>query len=262
MKSLKFDDRVYFKSDILEKSNKIVHFFTTKPGGFSEGKINGLNLGFRVGDKFESVRRNYIQIAEDFHIPFNKITAAKQIHSTDIRVISEKDFGMGVSRTEEIFEADGLITNCKNVPIMVFYADCVPILMHDEVSGVIGAIHSGWRGTALKIAEKAVLLMKDRFGTKPENIKAVIGPSIGNCCFETDKEVAKNFDIQFVEPLPNNKFMVDLWSANQKILLDAGLNPEKIDVFKICTKCNCDLLYSYRAHGEKTGRMGAVIMLT
>ncbi len=254
-------NRTYLRSNILSDINGIEHFFTTKPGGVSSGKITGLNLGFRVGDNPESVEKNYIHISEDFDIPFERITAAKQIHSFDVRVITENECGFGVSRLDQIFEADGLVTNCKNMPLMVFYADCVPILMVEESVGVVAAVHSGWRGTVSGIAKNAVLTMTEKFGARPECIKAVIGPSIGKCCFETGADVANNFENSLVERLPDGKFKVNLWEANRQILLKSGLNQQNIEVLGMCTMCHPELLYSYRAHGDSTGRMGAVIML-
>lgn len=254
-------DRLYFKSNLLENENQLVHFFTSRQGGVSCGKVNGLNLGFRVGDDFSAVVQNYRFIAEDFDIPFENITAAKQIHSADIRIIGDSDKGCGVSRLEDTFEADALVTNCPNIPLTVFYADCVPILLSDTSAGVVAAVHSGWRGTVSRIAEKAVGVMTGDFGANPRNIKAAIGPSIGKCCFETGGEVACQFDESLVENLENGKFKIDLWEANKRILTAAGLAEQNIDVLELCTICHSDILYSYRAHGEHTGRMGAVIML-
>ncbi len=254
-------DRVYFKSELIGKMPKITHFFTTKCGGFSDGEIGGLNLGFRVGDNPQNVEKNYRQIASDFKLDYSKITAAKQTHSTDIRVISEEECGCGVSRIGDTFEADGLVTNCVGVPVLVFYADCVPILLAEEDSGVVAAVHSGWRGTVCKIVKNAVDIMTRDFGAVPEKIKAAIGPSIGKCCFETGEEVAEHFADHLKERQYNGKFKVDLWQANKEILLKSGLIPQNIDVLGMCTMCRSDILYSYRTHGKNTGRMGACIML-
>ena len=256
----KIEDRIYLKSSLLDNSD-ITHFFTTKAGGYSTGKIRGLNLGFRVGDEHEAVRKNYMQICRDFDIPFERIIAAKQTHSDFVRIVTEEESGFGVERLDKTFESDGLVTNCPNLPIVVFYADCVPILMFDQSAGVVAAVHSGWRGTVSKIAEKAVFVMQQKFGASPENIKAAIGPSIGKCCFETGKEVACNFEKDLVCDLNNGKFKVDLWEANKRIVLNSGLLEQNIDVLGICTMCHPHLLYSYRVDGDKTGRMGALIMI-
>ncbi len=251
-------DRVYLKSELLDG---IVHGFTTKCGGFSHGKIEGLNLGFRCGDDAENVKRNYRAAAEDLAIPYGAIVAAKQTHSVNIRIVTEEDKGKGVSRVSDIEETDGLVTDCKNIPLVVFYADCVPILLADTKNAVVAAVHSGWRGTVGSIAQNAVKIMCEQFGSKTGDIKAVIGPSIGPCCFEVGSEVAEHFDSELVRSLDNGKFTVDLWEANRRILMQCGVLPQNIDVFEMCTVCNNDILYSYRSHGEKTGRMGAFIML-
>ncbi len=257
----KIADRVYFKSELLMRSERIVHFFTSKAGGCSKGGIEGLNLGFRVNDDIDSVKMNYKLISDDFKIPFESIVAAKQIHSTDIKIITEDEKGCGVSRHSEFFEADALVTDCTDIPIMVFYADCVPILLADTRRYVVAAIHSGWRGTVNQIASKAVEIMTSRFHSQPEDILAAIGPSIGKCCFETGSEVACEFDADLSVSLNNGKFKVDLWEANKRILLNAGIPEDNIDLFGLCTMCNSNLLYSYRTHREKVGRMGAMIML-
>jgi YfiH family protein len=257
----KIEDRMYFKSKLFSKSKNITHFFTTKNGGCSKGKIDGLNLGLRVGDDIESVKQNYIKISRDFEIPYERITSAKQIHSSKITVIREEQCGYGVSRPEKILETDGLVTNCRQLPIMVFYADCVPILLSDEDAGVVAAVHSGWRGTVAQIAKNAIEIMKNQFDANPQNIKAVIGPSICKDCFETGEVVAEKFDADLVSPFKEDKFKVDLWEANKRILIKSGLINTNIDVLGVCTMCNSDSLYSYRKHGQNTGRMGAVIML-
>ncbi len=261
MKTLKIQDRIYFKSELLEKTEGIAHAFTSKAGGFSHGKIEGLNLGFRVGDNCDDVTKNYKLLSQDLKIPFENITSAKQIHSADIRVVTEKEKGCGVSRNDEIFEADGLVTNCKNIPLCVFYADCVPILLTDLEAGVVAAVHSGWRGTVLEIARRSIEKMCSEFGALPQNIKAAIGPSIGRCCFETGEEVAKQFDCDLISADKNNKFKVDLWEANRRILVKSGVCEANIDIMGLCTVCHSDILYSYRTHGENTGRMGAIVML-
>ncbi len=261
MNTLKVEDRVYFKSELLDKTDGIIHGFTSKLGGFSHGKIEGLNLGFRVGDDAEAVRQNYRLVADDLGVPYENITAAKQIHSANIRIVAEGETGCGVNRIDEVFEADGLITDRRQIPLCVFYADCVPILLADANAGVVAAVHSGWRGTVQGIAANAVDVMCKRFGAVPENIKAAIGPSIGKCCFETGAEVAEQFDADLVFPLQNGKYKVDLWAANQRLLTGKGIADQNIDVLELCTVCHSDRLYSYRTHGENTGRMGAFIML-
>ncbi len=254
-------DRMYYQSDLLNGISGVSHCFTTKYGGTSCGIISGLNLGFRCGDEKENVEKNYRLVAKDMGFQYENITAGKQTHSANIRIITEADLGKGVSRVSDFDEVDGLVTNLQNVPLVVFYADCVPILLAEEDAGVVAAIHSGWRGTVSEIAGLAVDIMKSEFGANPEKIKAAIGPSIGPCCFETGEEVSSQFESRFVKALPDKKALVDLWSANKEILLHKGLKEENIEVLNKCTMCNSDVFYSYRTHKEKTGRMGAFIEL-
>ena len=254
------DDRLYFKSELLGNLKGVTHCFTSSCGGESHSKIQGLNLGFRVGDDPDCVKANYMHVAKDFGFPFENMVGAKQIHSADIRVVTKDMAGCGISRTEELFECDGLVTDVPMLPLTVFYADCVPILLADKDAGVVAAVHSGWRGTVAKIADAAVKIMIDSFGAKAENIVAAIGPSIGPCCFETGEEVACEFESDLVKSLGNGKFKVDLWMANRRVLEKSGVLPHNIEAFEMCTMCNSDVLYSYRTHQEKTGRMGAFIM--
>jgi len=255
------ENRIYFQSELLLKMDKISHCFTTKCGGKSQGKVTGLNLGFRCGDFKDTVTANYRQVAKDMSFPFERITAGRQTHSANIRIMTEDDAGKGVSRESDMQDVDGLVTNVKNLPIVIYYADCVPILLADETAKVIAAVHSGWRGTVSQIATKAAEIMTVKFGSNPDNIKAVIGPSIGPCCFETGKEVAEQFDLDLVKEKQNGKYMVDLWEANRRILLGCNIKPQNIEVLKLCTVCRNDIFYSYRTHKDATGRMGAFIML-
>ncbi len=261
LKKTVFDDRVYFQSDVLSKVDGISHCFTSKCGGVSCGTVKGLNLGYRVGDEVLSVDENYRLVAKDMGFDFERITAGRQTHSSNIRIITENDAGKGVSRESEFENVDGLVTNVKGLPLVVYYADCVPILLVDEMAEVVAAVHSGWRGTVAQIVGNAVDIMISDFGADSGRIKAAIGPAIGLCCFETGEEVACQFDKSLVKPCDNNKFKVDLQKANENILLSCGLKHENIDILKICTVCNNDILYSYRMQKEATGRMGAFISL-
>lgn len=261
MLELRIEDRLYFQSEVLKSEKNITHCFSSSLGGLSDGCVKGLNLGFRVGDYAEKVYGNYRLVAGDMGFPFERITAGRQTHSRNIRVITEEDAGKGISRESEFCDIDGLVTNVENLPLVVYYADCVPILLSDEDAGVIGAVHSGWRGTVAEISANAVRIMTEQFGAKPSRLKAAIGPSIGPCCFETGSEVACQFEEALVKEQKNGKFLVDLWAANKNILLSCGLAEENIDVLKLCTICNSNKLYSYRTHKEATGRMGAFISL-
>ena len=257
-----FGNQRYLLSEKLSDFSSIVHCFTTRQGGSSTGKIRGLNLGFRVGDNPEDVIKNYRQVCDDLCFSFDNMVLSRQEHTDNIRIVTAEDKGKGLTKESDIFSTDGLITNLKNVPLGIFYADCVPVLLYDKVKGVIGAIHSGWRGTVMKISGKAVEIFREEFGSDVKDIICAIGPCIGPCCFEVQEDVAEHFQPEYVTKKENGRFNIDLWKANIDILTSAGVSEENIDIAEECTKCKNQLYYSYRAQGmEHTGRMCAFIEL-
>ncbi len=260
MYELQTEDRVYLKSQSFS-DNLVCHGFTGRLGGVSQGNICGLNLGFRVQDDPDSVRENYRLVAEDLSLCYPRIVLAKQTHTDTIRLVTESDAGKGLTVPSDIEDTDGLITNLPNTPLMVFSADCVPLLFLDPEKKVVAAIHAGWRGTVKGIAGKAVSMMETHFGCHPKNILVAIGPSIGPCCLTFDPKDAEVFPSHYLSQGENRKVLVDLWAMNQDQLIDAGILPQHIDQSNVCTVCRADRYYSYRTHKEHTGRQGAVIML-
>jgi len=184
----------------------------------------------------------------------NNIVCLKQIHSADILVATANDRSKILQPSPE---GDGLITNEPNVALVVFSADCVPILLHDPIKNVIGAVHAGWRGTATDIVGKAVQKMASHFDCSPSDIKAAIGPCISKCCYETDADVANA--ISSHEAVSAKKFMVDLKEANRLLLVNSGVSD--IFISDECTSCNCDKYWSHRKTKGKRGTQAAVIML-
>lgn len=244
---------------------KTIHAFTTRLGGVSKGIFESLNLGLHRGDREEDVRENYrrlcmaLRLSETFVFP-------KQIHGTNILLAGESDRRTPFETVP--YEADGLITDTPSLPLIVFNADCLPILFYDPVRGAVGAVHAGWRGTVGDIAGKAVLKLHHSFGCCPENIRAAIGPGIGPCCFETGSEVPEALIAAlgseagaFIREKGSEKFMVDLPGANRVLLLRAGLLPENLAVLHECTACNHDKYWSHRHTGGERGNQAAVIML-
>lgn len=236
--------------------------FSRRLGGTSNGVITGFNFGFSVGDDEKNVLRNYKYLADDLGFKLDRAVCARQMHTDNIRIVTEMDCGKGVIVVDsDIQDTDGLITNLKRLPLIVFAADCVPILFLDKEKMVIGATHAGWRGTAKGIAGKTVRMMKENFGSNPKDIIVAIGPSIGNCCFEVDRDTAMNFDKKYRTTKPNDKYHVDLWSVNRDSIVDMGVLTDNIFISEECTICNSDKYYSYRTHKETTGRQVGVISL-
>ena len=239
------------------------HAFTTRFGGVSEGIFESLNLTYS-GDDSDKVTENYHILANALDISPVEFAFSRQVHRDDIRVCTMAD-RQTVPHVVP-YEADGLITNEKDLPLIIFTADCTPILLHDSVKGVIGAVHAGWRGTVMDIAGKAVRKMCETYGCKAENIHAAIGPCISQCCFETGAEVFEAVKeligedaYKFAEKKPEDKYMVDLKGINEYLLKRAGA--VNIEISEECTKCSCDKYWSHRATNGKRGTQGSCIVL-
>lgn len=256
----KCGDRHYLKSNYLSE-NEVVHGFTSAQGGVSRGRICGFNLGFRVKDDENAVRENYRLLAEDLGIYLDRTVLAKQTHTKNIRIVTEADAGKGIVRDSDIEDTDGLVCNIPNMALVVFSADCIPILMYDRKSRAVAAVHSGWRGTVQRIGSAAVEAMEENFGSRPSDIIAAIGPGIGPCCFEFGEDAQNYFDRKYLTEREGGKFLVNIWEMNRDILIESGLQTQNIDLSGVCTVCNSDKYYSYRTHKDKTGRQAAVIML-
>lgn len=256
----KCGDRRYLKSDLLLE-NEVVHGFTSAEGGVSRGRICGFNLGFRVHDDESAVRENYRLLAEDLGISLDRTVLAKQTHTKNIRIVTEADAGKGIVRDSDIEDTDGLVCNTPNMALVVFSADCIPVLLYDRERRVIAAVHSGWRGTVQRIGAAAVEVMEKEFGSRPSDIVAAIGPGIGPCCFEFGSDAPEYFERKYLTEREDGKFLVDIWEMNRDVLTKCGLKPQNIDISGVCTVCNSDRYYSYRTHKDKTGRQAAVIML-
>ena len=164
------------------------HAFTTKFGGVSTGACASLNLGFNRGDELENVRENYRLLGEALGVDETRMTLTKQIHDTQVSVVTEDKVGMGLHRPME-WQSDAIVTALADTPIIGFYADCVVTLLYDPATHTAGVCHSGWRGMAAGILPKTVDVMAEQLGTKRESLIAVLGPSIRQECFETDADV-------------------------------------------------------------------------
>ena len=164
------------------------HAFTTKFGGVSTGACESLNLGFNRGDELENVRENYRLLGEALGVDETRMTLTKQIHDTQVSVVTEDEVGMGLHRPME-WQSDAIVTALADTPIIGFYADCVVTLLYDPATHTAGVCHSGWRGMAAGILPKTVDVMAEQLGTKRESLIAVLGPSIRQECFETDADV-------------------------------------------------------------------------
>lgn len=242
------------------------HAFTTKSGGVSTGACESLNLGFGRGDTEQNVRRNYEILTTALHMPLERLTMTRQVHGNAVSVVTEETAGTGLHKPL-LWESDALVTNLPGVPLAGFYADCVVTLLYDPVSRTCGVCHAGWRGTALAILPSTVDAMAGRLGAKRESLVAVIGPSIGQCCFETDADVPAAMERQmggavrpFIAPR-GEKFHVDLQGINAMLLEEAGLARENIVDSGLCTYCRSEEFWSHRVTNGKRGVQAGMICL-
>lgn len=246
----------------------VKHCFSTRKGGVSEGCYESMNLVWRE-DKAENVIENYRLICNAIGCDSHNTVWTRQIHTDRIINVTEADRGKGLFRDRELEGYDGVITNCKDVVLTGFSADCVLVYFYDPVKKVIGICHSGWRGTVLAIGAKTVAKMEKDYGCNTNDIICGIAPAIGKCCFQVDQPVVdafrKSFDWadNFIEIDKENEghYYVDLHGVNEEILVRAGILRENIENSRICTMCHPDKFYSHRIMGNERGSMAGFISL-
>ena len=260
---------VYCTFPLLEEQDWVVHGFSTRLGGVSQGDVGTMNLSFGREASRENVEENHRRFAEAIGYDPEQMVFSRQTHTTNLMTVTEKDAGLGFTRERDYDDIDGLVTNTPGIVLVTFYADCVPLLLVDPVHRAIGSAHSGWRGTVADMGKAALDKMNREFGTKPEDILAVIGPSICQDCYEVSEDVIDQFRKAYPETLwtslfyekENGKYQLNLWQACRQNFLRAGVPENQISLPDICTCCNPDLLYSHRASRGKRGNLAAVLMI-
>jgi YfiH family protein len=258
---------VFLQSKTLAACGGVSHGFSTRFGGVSQGIYASLNLGHTRGDDAAAVRENYRRfLAATGAGDVSNLVISHQVHRDNIRVCTMADAGKGLDR-ERDYEADGLMTDVPGLPLVIFTADCIPILFYDPVRQVIAASHAGWRGTALGIAFKTVQRMAEVYSCKPNDICAAIGPGISECCFLCCEDVPDvmrkslgSLAERFIRPAGDGMhFHVDLKGINTALLREAGV--EQIDCSSDCTGCLREKYWNHRTTGASRGSMASVIML-
>lgn len=241
------------------------HGFSTRRGGISPAPWDSLNLGSSRGDAMEHVKENYRRFCAAVGADETKVVLSKQVHETTVRVCTAEDAGKGLWQKRG-YTADALITCVSGLPLTVFSADCGILLLHDPISGAVGAIHAGWRGCAAGIVEKTVAAMTAEYGTRPEDLLCAIGPCIGSCCFETDRDVpeamrsALGADAEPYIRWEAPKYHIDLAGLNRQWLLRAGVPAQHIDTCGLCTACHPEFFWSHRKMGNARGVQCAMIV--
>lgn len=239
----------------------VPHCFTTRLGGVSTGYLASLNIGANRGDEMENVADNYRILGDAIGFSRDNLVLTRQLHTDIVRTVTKADH---ITLDHRDYPAcDALISNDPGVALVVFTADCTPILLHDPVTGAVGAVHAGWRGTAADIAGKTVASMVAQFGCRPEDIRAAIGPNLDVCCFETDADVPQAMGLTFGQDVEEhihpqeNKFYVNLKAINAHALCRRGVT--KIEISADCTMCSHETYWSHRFTRGMRGSQGAII---
>ncbi len=241
----------------------LVAGFTTRHGGNSRDPFHSLNCGLHVGDHSEDVVSNRRRLLQLTGYAEQEWVSANQTHSDHLYHVQPTDGGKGLHTLDSALQdIDGIFTDSPDLFLASFYADCVPLFFLDPVKRIIGMAHAGWKGTLAQIGPKMIKEWQSKFQSDPDHILAVIGPSIGGCCYEVDESVIEAFlqvtDInEFVIPTNHRKYMLDLKKCNVEFLKKAGLKGVNIEVSSWCTSCHVDLFYSHRKEQGRTGRMTA-----
>lgn len=255
-------DVVYFKFKILEELDFVNQGFSTKLGGVSEGIYSSMNLTFSRDDNPDNVKRNFEIMGNVLGIKPDHMVYSKQTHTTNVLSVTEKHWGLGVTKEHIYDDVDGLVTNVPQVCLVTAYADCIPVIVADPKNRAIGAAHAGWRGTVGDIVGSMLSLMNRQYGTNPKDVKAFVGPGICQSCYEVSIDVADEFKKAFnvdeaglilTKGKTDDKYLLNLPMANVINLHKQGVQFSNIAVADICTCCNPWLLFSHRATNGKRG---------
>ncbi len=249
----------YYTFPSLDAFPELVHGITTRHGGVSEGPYTSLNLSGGLGDDPAAVHENLARTAAAFDIRRDDVVSPNQRHTANVRRVAVADRGIVQPN------CDVLITGEPGVPLLLRYADCTPVLIYDPAHRALALIHSGWRGTVQGATRAAVAALAAEFDSRPTDLIAAIGPSIGPCCYEVGDEVVSAIRAVFdradglLPDRPNGRRHFDLWAANARWLAEAGVR--QIEIADLCTACRTDEFYSHRAERGRTGHFGAIMGL-
>lgn len=234
----------------------IWHGIFTRQGGCSPAPYDSLNVSLAVGDRSENVERNRRRILECSG--GRELVFTNQIHGVKVLTLKNGEHRDAAIDKQPTLEGDALITDIRGKSLVIKAADCQAVMMVDPLRQVIANVHSGWRGSIHNIIAKTIDMMKAKFGCRPEDIHAGIGPSLGPCCGEFihyKKEIPEAFWKHRV-----GEVHFDFWAISRDQLCEAGVLPENVLASKDCTRCHPDRYFSYRGQG-RTGRFAAVVAL-
>lgn len=250
----------YFISRALLEENEILVVFSGRSGGHSKGDFSSLNLALHVGDDSADVLKNRERFFSLFGLDYKQAVCAEQVHGTKVATVGRSDAGKGATFFEtSVGGVDGLVTNYRRLPLALFFADCVPLIIVDRKNRSIGVSHAGWRGIYGYIVSNTVSALSAMQPTGKSNLLAFIGPSIGSCCYQVGAELIERFAGRFSKY--DNwliKDRVDLRAIAAAQLIESGLRADNIYTCDTCTACDNQDFFSYRADKGSTGRHSAI----
>lgn len=236
--------------------------FTSRVGGVSNGPYASLNLAFHVGDASESIIDNRRTICEALTIDVSHLTCGQQVHGTHVAVVEENEVGRGHADYEDSLSAtDAMATSVARAALSMFFADCVPVVVVDAKRRAVGVAHAGWKGVAGNVVGALVERMREAFDTVPAQLTAYVGPSIGPCCYEVDRERAALFARMAPQLVKAGARHIDLAAIAAGQLDCAGVPGQNVAAAGICTADNTDVFYSYRGEEGVTGRHAAIVSI-
>ena len=251
---------IYYQFEQWANESALQHGIFTRLGGSSQAPFATLNVGSTVGDDPAHVRANLTQIYETLGVDGKRACTVWQVHSADCVVVDQPH-----PTQDWLAQADGMVTDRRGVPLIMRFADCVPILLYDPKQHAIGIGHAGWRGTVRGVVQSLLRTMGAAYGTRPTDVQVAIGPSISVARYQVGEEVVQAVADAFggtdslIHRDEDGRAYFDLWAANWLALERAGVR--QIEISGICTATHTDEFYSHRAENGKTGRFAAVFML-
>lgn len=260
MQRIEHNGLVYYQFDQWANGGLLIHGIFTRLGGVSPAPWASLNVGGTVGDAPAAVRENHRRMLAALDLDGARACTVWQVHSADTIVVQGS-----VPNRRWLARADGMATDRPGLPLIMRFADCAPIVLYDPIRHVAGIAHAGWRGTVLGAAVSTLHTLQTAYGTRPQDVQAGIGPSIGPERYQVGEEVVNAVRASFglvdglIHRAADGSAYLDLWAANRLALERAGVT--QIETAGICTATRTDEFFSHRAEQGQTGRFGVVIAL-
>ncbi|GFP34534.1 polyphenol oxidase [Candidatus Hakubella thermalkaliphila] len=242
--------------------------FTTRLGGISQGSYATLNLSFKVGDEEERVIRNRSKLFDILNLPLQQLTCAEQVHGDRVFLVTKELAGRGAfSQESSISGTDAMITRETNLPLAMFYADCLPVILISSSQRIVAIVHAGWKGTYAEVSAKTLRQMRRQVRDNLEDLAVYFGPSIRGCCYQVDGELFGQFRKKF--PLHSrscflergSSYFLDLEQINRESLKIQGVEKTRMASLGYCTACHNDLYFSFRKSRRETGRQAGVVCI-